>query len=599
METADRNVRFFQHLISPLEDVRVWQEQLIRSTLRILVVIGPLAAIAGSIYDYSQGVYWPIPVYWLAYGVLVVITFWRQVPHSWQVAVIMCLVYGLAIMDFVSDGRQGNGRVFLLVMPFMASVFLGLQEGMLSVALVPITMLGMGWALSTGRIPTAQPADPTDLVGWVTDAVIMTMVGAFIVIAQNQIVPRLVSALAESRDLAGQLAEQRSQLEAQVLARTADLGERNIQLRTAAQVARDAAVLQDVESLLDEVVHLVSDRFGFYHTGIFLLDKQNGFAVLRAASSEGGQCMLARAHKLKLGVGLVGHVAAHGHHRIALDVDADSVYFDNPDLPETRSEIALPLQARGEIIGVLDVQRRKTGAFDEEDVVVLQTLADQIAVAIANAHLFDQLQQSLEAERRAYGQLSLVDWQRLSRTRPQLERRYDPGGVLVDDGEWREEMRRAVQDGAVVSGELDSMFTLAVPLRVRGQVIGVLDAHKPKEAGGWTEDETALLQTLVDQLGIALDSARLYQETQRRASREQAIRQITEKMRRTVDVETILQSTVAELAKALGAPRAYVRLGTDEQLHGETMEEDQAQTPNTSPRPPRVWPDLEERVGHG
>lgn len=599
MEMAGRSVRFLQDLVSPADDVRVWQEQLIRAALRILVVVGPLAAIAGSVYDYLQGVYWTIPLYWLAYGVMVAIAFWRRVPYAWQVVVLMGLVFGLAIMDFVSDGRQGNGRVFLLVLPFLASVFLGLHEAMLSVALVPITMLVMGWALSTGRLPAAQPAGGAELVGWVTDAVILTMVSAFIVIAQNQIVPRLVAALAESRDLAGQLAEQRNLLEAQVVERTAALSERNIQLQTAAQVARDAAAVQDVGSLLNEVVHLVSDRFGFYHTGVFLLDQRSGFAVLRAASSEGGQRMLARAHKLKLGVGLVGHAAAHAQHRVALDVGADNVYFDNPDLPETRSEIALPLQARGETIGVLDVQSREEGAFDEEDVVVLQALADQIAVAIANARLFEQLQESLEAERRAYGQLSVVDWQRLSRRQPQLERRYDPGGVLAGDGEWREEMARAVQDNAAVSGEVEGMLTLAVPLRLRGQVIGVLDAYKPQEAGGWTEDETALLQTLVDQLGIALDSARLYQETQRRASREHAIRQITEKMRRTVDVETILQDTVTELAKALGAPRAYIRLGTEEQLQATAMEAEAEPAPGARPRPSEGRLELDGSVGDG
>ncbi|MFN2291893.1 MAG: GAF domain-containing protein [Anaerolineae bacterium] len=586
-------MRFLQDLISPADDVRVWQEQLIRAALRILVLIGPLAAIAGSIYDYSQGVYWTIPLYWLAYGVMVAIAFWRRAPYAWQVAVIMGLVFALAIMGFVSEGRQGNGRVFLLVLPFLASVFLGLHEAMLSVALVPITMLSMGWALSSGWLPTSQLVGSSEIVGWVTDSVIMTMVSAFIVIAQNQIVPRLVAALAESRDLAGQLAEQRSLLEAQVIERTADLSERNVQLQTAAQVARDAAAVQDVESLLDEVVNLVSDRFGFYHTGIFLLDKGSGFAVLRAASSEGGQRMLARAHKLKLGVGLVGYAAAYGQHRAALDVGADSVYFDNPDLPETRSEIALPLQARGEIIGVLDVQSREAGAFDEEDVVVLQTLADQIAVAIANARLVEQMQASLEAERRAYGQLSVVDWQQLRRSQPQLERRHDPEGVLAGDSGWREEMTRALQGNAAVSGEMEEMSTLAVPLRVRGQVIGVLDAYKPKEAGRWTEDETALLQTLVDQLGIALDSARLYQQTQRRASREHAIRQITETMRRTVDVETILQDTVTELARTLGAPRAYIRLGTEEQLHATEIEAEPGHDPKTQSRPSEARPDPE------
>jgi GAF domain-containing protein len=566
IEMADQDLGSLRHGVTALEDVRAWQEQLIRTILRALIVVGPLAAIAASIHDYSQGVYWPIPLYWLVYGILVVLTYWRQVPSSWQVSVIMGLVYGLAIIDFVSDGRQGNGRVFLLLIPFLASVFFGLHEGILSAALVPITMLGMGWALSTGRIPLAQPAGPTGLIGWGTDAVIMSMVGALIVVAQNVIVPRLIRALAEGRDLARQLGEQRDQSEAQASRRTADLARRSIQLQTAAQVARDAVAVQDVESLLDEVVDLISERFGFYHTGIFLLDRRSGSAVLRAASSEGGQRMLARSHQIMPGVGLVGYVTSHGQPRVALDVGTGDVYFDDPDLPQTRSEIAVPLQARGETIGVLDVQSREAEAFGEEDVLVLQTLADQVALAIANARLFEQLQASLEAERRAHGQLGLVDWQRLNRTRAQLEQCYDPQGRLPDPSERREEVDRAVQDGAVVPGELDGMPNLAVPLKVRGQVIGVLDAYKPQETGSWTEDEIALLQTLVDQLGIALDSARLYEETQRRAAREQAIRQITEKMRRSVDVETILQSTVVQLSKVLGASRAYVRLGTEGQL---------------------------------
>ncbi|MGC9333071.1 MAG: hypothetical protein ACP5JJ_02915, partial [Anaerolineae bacterium] len=251
METADQDLRSFPHRTSALEDVRIWQEQLMRVTLRILVIVGPVAAIAGSIYDYSRGVYWSIPLYWLAYGILAVVTYWRQVPYSWQVVVIVCLVYGLAIIEFVSDGREGNGRVFVLLVPLLASVFLGLQEGILSAALVPITMLGIGWALSTGRIPLAQPAGPVDLAGWVTDAVIMSMIGAFIVVAQNQVVPRLARALTESRDLARQFEDQRDQLEARVSEQAADLAHRNIQLRTAAQVARDVLDAQGVESLLD------------------------------------------------------------------------------------------------------------------------------------------------------------------------------------------------------------------------------------------------------------------------------------------------------------------------------------------------------------
>ena len=169
---------------------------------------------------------------------------------------------------------------------------------------------------------------------------------------------------------------------------------RATQLAVASEVARDAAAILDVEQLLDETVRLISERFGFYHAGVFLLDDKREYAVLHAASSDGGRRMLERRHKLKVGeVGIVGFVIGTGEPRIALDVGKDAVHFANPDLPDTRSEIALPLAVRGQVIGVLDVQSTEVGAFTEGDVATLQTMADQLAVAIESARLYQMLQQ--------------------------------------------------------------------------------------------------------------------------------------------------------------------------------------------------------------
>jgi len=175
---------------------------------------------------------------------------------------------------------------------------------------------------------------------------------------------------------------------------------RAAQLAAAAEVARSATAILDVSQLLDETVRLISKQFGFYHAGVFLLDETGEYAVLRAASSEGGQRMLARGHKLKVGeVGIVGYVAGTGEPRIALDVGADAVFFDNPDLPDTRSEMALPLVSRGRVIGVLDVQSTEPAAFTEEDVAVLRAMADQLATAIENARLFAETERSLAETR--------------------------------------------------------------------------------------------------------------------------------------------------------------------------------------------------------
>jgi GAF domain-containing protein len=156
---------------------------------------------------------------------------------------------------------------------------------------------------------------------------------------------------------------------------------------------------------MNQTVQLISSYFGYYHAGIFILDDVREYAVLQAANSEGGQRMLARGHKLRIGqVGIVGNVADIGVPRIALDVGDDAIFFNNPDLPLTRSEIALPLKARGQVIGVLDVQSIDEAAFSNDDVETLQVLADQVALALDNARLLKESRDALEELRNLYGQ---------------------------------------------------------------------------------------------------------------------------------------------------------------------------------------------------
>jgi len=556
--------------IASAEDVRAWQRQLVRGVLRVLVGVGPLAVAAGSYYAYTTQTMWLVPFYLVAYALALVLTFWPRAPYALQAAVILALIYGLGILDFFQDGRGGSARIFLLGFLALSVLFLGRSAGGLALALAVVTMAAFGLAFSVGwlTIPIEHEANSADPVGWLSNTVVMLLMGALIVASQIHLVPRLTEALTRSRRLAAELAQERAQLQQRVEQRTAELARRSAQLQTAAQVAREAAAIRDADRLLEATVRLISERFGFYHAGLFLLDENKEYAVLRAASSEGGQTMLARGHRLRVGeMGIVGYVAGSGEPRVALDVGADAVFFDNPDLPLTRSEMALPLRVRGELIGVLDVQSTEPEAFTGEDVTILQTLADQVAVAISNARLFQQAQESLEAERQAYGELSRHAWQEVLRARSGLRKRYDPRGILPREGQRRTERGK----GTSILGQASISRSLSVPIRVRGQVIGVLDAHKPDGAGDWTSDEGALLETLADQLGVALDSARLYEDTQRLAARERLASEVTARMRETLDLETVLRTAVDEMYEALGLAEVAVCLtaGTDgEQIDG-------------------------------
>lgn len=235
--------------------------------------------------------------------------------------------------------------------------------------------------------------------------------------------------------------------------------------------------VQTLDELLPFVAQVISEEFNVYHVGIFLLDSRKELAVLRAANSEGGKRMLARNHSLAVGqTGIVGFVTATGQPRIALDVGADSVYFDNPDLPDTRSEIALPLRYAGQIIGALDVQSLEADAFKSDDVAVLTTLADQVTVAINNALTIEDAKRALAEARTAIGQVTEEAWQVLRPAQLGLGFSYSESGVKpLQNPIDSIQIHEALQKGqTMITTSPDHKTVLAVPIRLRGSVIGVM-----------------------------------------------------------------------------------------------------------------------------
>lgn len=367
-------------------------------------------------------------------------------------------------------------------------------------------------------------------------------------------------------------------LEARIAERTQALESLTDQMRLSAEVGRAATTVLDPEELQQYVVRLISDQFGFYHTGLFLTDESEQYAMLRAASSEGGERMLERQHRLRIGEGIVGQVIVSGEPYIVLDTTEDAIYYANPDLPETRSEAALPLRARGRIFGALDVQSVEAQAFTAENVTVFESLADQVALALDNARLYYEAQSRLREVERLYGQYSRDAWAEIVRAGLRGYRFTRERGVSAEPV-WYAEMAEALAAQAPVQGGKnaagigvtggvqdkdaagDDGYALAMPVRARNQVIGVLDLRKSVEAGPWTSDEIALVETLVGQTGPTLESSRLFEEARRRAARERAIREITDQMERATDIESLLRITAEELNKTLGGSRVAARIG--------------------------------------
>ncbi len=356
-------------------------------------------------------------------------------------------------------------------------------------------------------------------------------------------------------ETSSRLQEMLSELEQRVNERTRELEETLFELEGAAQVARQAASIRDVDQLLDETAHLMSVLLGFYHTGIFLLDEDKEYAVIQAASSEGGRRMLERGHRLKVGgQGIVGAVAASGTTRVALDVGEDAVHFTNPDLPETHSEVAVPMELRGEIIGVIDIQSKEKGAFSDQDVAIIKSLADQIALAIENARLLEESGRALRELERLYGERVREAWQRPSIARSSA---YHYTHMGVQEAE-SPELTETVGEAKVIQERNGRQ--LAAPIQLRGQNIGSILLKQGPDEEPWSPEEVALMEEISDQIALALENARLLEETRRRAQREQLIGQITTHMRQSLDVEDVLQTAVREMRTALDLEEAEVRI---------------------------------------
>ncbi|MBI5932228.1 MAG: GAF domain-containing protein [Chloroflexi bacterium] len=338
-------------------------------------------------------------------------------------------------------------------------------------------------------------------------------------------------------------------LERRVEERTVALTRRTSQLQASVRVARAAAAIKEPATLLNEVVRLISEQFNVYHAGIFLLDDNSEYAILQAASSEGGERMLERGHRLQVGgQGIVGFSAAQKRPRIALDTGVDAVYFDNPDLPHTRSEAALPLIARDRVIGVLDIQSEKPQAFTPDDIEIFQTLADQIALAIENARLLNQMELTLSQMARADTMRVNETWGNLARAKA-LAYQYTALGIQsipqLDPKE-----------------ALDGKIKIPIPLH--NQKIGEIRLKQKDESDRWTDREKNMLAEIAAQVGLALENARLLSDAQQRAARERAIGEIAAHIDSAHDVDAILRITAQEIGKAIGDSEVIVQIREQE-----------------------------------
>ena len=437
-------------------------------------------------------------------------------------------------------GIRDASFIVNFVVMLIAALLLGWQASILMAVASILVAFGLANREAAGLIVT--PNYP--ITRFAVDISVVLVLGAsFIYI----LVDGLEKAVKQSRSSLKELETANAELQhaqSDLRARSAELittneilQKRTERLRAVAEVARTATAIQDFDQLLPLITNVVSKQLGYYHVGIFLLDEAHEYAILRAANTEGGLRMLAREHRLKVAEqGIVGFVAYQGKARVALNVGEEAIFFNNPDLPETHSEVGLPLKFGQEIIGVLDIQSTKTEAFSQEDVDILTVLADQVSVAIQNALSFEHAQRALREAEISSSRLTREAWSGFTRNLQVKGFRFD--------GIKSEPLKEVQKSGA----ESDTIF---VPVELRGQMIGRLRFKASNSTHTWTDDEMAIIESAADRIALALEGARLLEEAQKRAARETFLSAIAAKLGGSFQLDSILRDTVEELGQTL------------------------------------------------
>ena len=533
---------FFKRLTAPPvfegDEEKTRASELLNIVHNTLIIVIAMALIGLTVGGTAR------PAIFITVAIFLFLLFILKIParmgYIKQVSAIVILL--VTIILTISLAVGGSIRAPAVVLYTLASVMSGLlinrRAIYWSVAVNAIISFLLSWAEITGRLPVP------DFTVNLQQPIIFTAASVLTAVLLNLAIKRQEEVLALVRQGEELLTSANAELEQRVKERTGELlnanqqvEERARQLQIVADVARTATSIQELGTLLNPLTHLISQRFGYYHVGIFLLDEQNQYAILEASNTEGGLVMLKRGHRLKVGEqGIVGFVTSRGESRIALKVGQDAVFFNNPDLPDTRSELALPLKIGETILGALDLQSVEENAFTQADVSVLSILADQVAVAIQNARLSEQAQRALLEADLATRQLSGEAWKGYAKSIQSKGYRYD--GVKSE----------ALKEASASRNENGS---LSIPVQLRGQTIGRLKLKASDATRNWTEDERAIIESTAERVAIAMEGARLLEEAQKRAARESFLSDVGAKLGTSFQLDSILRDTVEELGQNL------------------------------------------------
>jgi GAF domain-containing protein len=527
-----------------------WRSQFLQRILIISAVVG-LFALIPAVISTSELIFQSV---FIGVYVLLVAVILIRLPYMVKAVAFVLLPLILGIGGLTETGIRGDSLFFFLAFVTFSSLLIGPRAGIASIVITELIIVGMGYLILSDYLTLSdRSAFEGDLWDWTSAAVSQLLISIVIMSALRMLNENFQKTYRRTILMQQSQLVTQKELEDRIVERTRELSLKTNLLNASSIVTHQTTILQDLDKLLNSTVMLISEHFACYHVGVYLLNQRGDYITLQAASSDGGKRLLERGYRIRVGIeGMIGFVAAEKKPRISLDVGMDTISINDPELAETRSELSLPLMAHNKVIGVLDLQSSEVNAFKYDEIEIYQSMADQIAVAIENARLITESQLLISQLEIISNENTRQNWKsELSNRKPRF--RYSISGV------------HPLEKPVTPKGK----NILDIPIVLRGEKIGRISLQRKAEFQIWTAQEEAIASEVAAQAALALENIRLVEHTRERANREQAISNVSARIRETLDLDIVLRTSAREIQRALNLQEAEIRLIPQDDLDNE------------------------------
>ncbi|MBT3322218.1 MAG: GAF domain-containing protein [Anaerolineae bacterium] len=462
-------------------------------------------------------------------------------------AILLISIFWISLtyLAWVGEGVRDVGIMIYIILIFLASL---LGNTRISIGLTGLSILSAGALFYAEKTGYLVPVKDSLIANTFSISAVFVLIQVIIYFTVTDLEKSLFALKENEKSLLTQNKEL-LQLQDNLQKHTSELEKiskktqrQAARLRTITEVSQAISLTQNLETLLPEITKKISAGFNFYHVGIFSIDDDKKIASLEAANSVAGKKMLAREYQIEVKRhNFIARAIKNIQPQVAHELDENHPDYEI-SLPETRSKIALPLKVANDIIGALDIQTTRDIIFSEEEVDIFLSLANQVAIAIENARQSDITQVTLAEAHAVSRQYIHQSWEQLGAVQRQQSYHYE------------NKTARTLSENKAES-PVKSAQTISIPVQVHKEIIGYIDITKDTPIEKISADEKELVQAIANRAALALENARLLEETTRRAGRERLVSQITTKIRSTNDPQDMIETALEELKNVLGASK--------------------------------------------